>query len=388
MRLKPLTNFKVIHNIINKGKALDENQLFSDVEKLLEISRDFKNRIKFAEEVWSYETEALQLFERQVEICETIRDLVRAGRYGEAFILNRTLLENYLWISLILEGTKYVLRYKVLTEANETPKEAYERIVKKLEGREDIVSYRPLKNYREMEVIHKGLYNKEKNKLIPIYYFVFQEYDPVTHWVGKIESIASKDFLQDFYTKWQKEHESLYKTYFGFRNLLRAAILNGIITNEQADRVRVHYNFLSAFTHLTKMGFALLNPNRGNKHYLLELNLLYVLSLLRLYLLLMIKFFSKTKHSINDIAQLMDFLKEQRERYDYFWFIFNDPSEYDYFEYQTVKAYRKMIKGEEMEDKIPYYKNPYERLERQHQNIVGFSTGLTYKSPWPKHDVS
>jgi hypothetical protein len=364
---------------------LRENQLFEDVEIILGLSKTFRDRIEYAKNVWEKENKALNLFESQVQLCETIRDLVKAERYTEAFILNRTVFENFFLISLILKGSKYVLRYNIPVKPGENPREAYNRLTKELEGRKDIVAFKPLKKYRKIEVVRKGLYTKKGDKLTPVYYFVFKEYDPITHRVGKIKSITSKDFSPEVVANWQKEHESLYKACFGFENIVKAAVLNDIITEEQAERVRVHYNFLSAFTHLTNMGFSMIHSyeTQANKHYLMELNLLYVLSLLRFYLLLLIDFFSKTEHSIKDINYIIELLNEQEKRYSYFWFIYNKPSEYDYWKYQTVRKYRQ-LKGELLNEDIPYYKNPYQRLKEQHQNKVEFSTGLTYTSPWPE----
>lgn len=367
---------------------LQEKTLCDDVEKILGLSKDFRKRIAFVDTTWDTEMEALRLFESQVKISETIQDLAKDEKFGEAFILNRTLFENYLLICLILKGTKYVLKYKVPMKTGVTPKDAYNRLTRKLKDRKDIVSFRPVKEYRRIEVVHRGLYPKEGDRLTPVYHFVFRRYDPIGHWVGKIRSIVSKDFSPDTTARWQKKHESLYKTHFGFRNLVKASILNGILTDEQQVRVRVHYNFLSAFTHLTKMGFSLSMPYEKWKHnhYLLELNLLYVLRLLRLHLLRLIEFFSNTQHSIKDVAQLVTDLESLGRKYDNFWFIYNDPSEYDYWSFQTAKAYRHR-KGEKLEEEIPYYKDPYHRLKRQHQTTKELSTDLTYTSPWPRKDA-
>jgi len=372
---------------------MDEDKIFADVDGMLKVSHGLRNRIEFAEVSWLTESEALRLFESQLDISETIRNLVSQSKYAEAFILNRTIFENYFLISLMLKGTRYVLRYKVSKEPNETPQQAYSRLVAQLEkqcseGRRDIVSFRPVKNYQQIEILHQGLYSKDGDRLFPIYYFVFEEYDPVTHRIEKIPSIASKDLFAEYREKWQKKHEALYRTYLGVENILRAAVLNGLITEEQRDRVRVHYNFLSGFTHLTKKGFDLVKPYEltRNEHYLRELNLLYVLRVLRLYLLLLVDFFSGTDHKIKDAEKLVSYLDEIGKKYDYFWFVFNGPSEYDYWNYQTAREYHRR-KGELLDEKIPYYKNPYERLKRQHQSVHELSTGLVYTSPWPRKDV-
>ena len=370
---------------------MDEEKLFLDVEKMLELSNSFRERIEFAETSRLTEFDALRLFESQVRIFESIQDLVRKERYMEAFILNRTVFENYFLISLILKGTKYKLKYKVSIDPNETAKEAYERLTKTLkkqcvEGRKDIVSFMPVNKYKSIEIVHKGLFSETGDQIIPIYYFVFNEYDSIRHRVGRIKSISSKDLFPEILGKWQKRHEALYKTYFGFRNLLRAALLNDLITNEQMERILVHYNFLSMFTHLTKMGCELTVDWDRERHYLLELNLLYVLRILRLYLLLLIDFFSTTEHQIRNLEQLILFLDKISEQYDYFWFIFNEPSEYDIWHYQTLKESRRR-KGELLDEKIPYYADPYERLRRQHQTAYEITTGLTYTSPWPRSDA-
>ena len=374
-----------------EGKIMDEKKLFVDVEKMLELSSSFRKRIEFAETSRLTESDALRLFESQVRIFESIHDLVRKERYMEAFILNRTVFENYFLISLILKGTKYKLKYKVSINPNETAKGAYERLAKKLkkqcaEGRKDIVSFRPINKHKSIEIVHKGLFSEAGDQIIPVYYFVFNEYDPIRHRVGRIKSISSKELFPEILGKWQKRHEALYKTYLGFRNVLEAALLNDLITNEQMERVLVHYNFLSMFTHLTKTGYELAVDWDRKRHFLLELNLLYVLRILRLYLLLLIDFFSITEHRIRNLEQLISFLDKIDEQYDYFWFIFNEPSEYDIWHYQTLRESRKR-KGELLDEKIPYYEDPCERLRRQHQSAYELTTGLTYTSPWPIGDA-
>lgn len=278
-------------------------------------------------------------------------------------------------------------------EPNETPRQAFAKIATELEkqlaeGRRDVVSFRPVKKHNQIEIVHEGLYSKKGDVLIPIYHFVFEEYDPFRHRIDRIPSIASKDLSTEYLGKWQKKHESLYKTYLGFENILDATVLNGLVTEDQKTRVKVHYNFLSGFTHLTKMGLDLTKSynSRTNAHYLLELNLLYVLRIIRLYLLLLIDFFSKTDHKIRDVQKLASYLNGMGRKYDYFWFIFNKPSEYDSWKYQTAKEYRRK-KGELLDEKIPYYRNPYERLKRQHQSARELSTGLVYKSPWARKDA-
>lgn len=84
---------------------MDTDQLISDVEEIVKISCSFRERIEFTETSWTTESEALNLFESQLNIFETTKDLVTSDRFTEAFILTRTVFENYFLISLILKGT-------------------------------------------------------------------------------------------------------------------------------------------------------------------------------------------------------------------------------------------------------------------------------------------
>jgi hypothetical protein len=369
-----------------------EKELYEGVDEILKASRSFRDRIEFAKESWTFESDALSLFESQIEIMETIKDLVNKNRYIESFILNRTIFENYFFIFLMLKGTKYIRRYKIAIKSNETPKQAYNKIKEELEkqlieGRKDIFSFKPVKKFTEIEVTHIGRFSPDMDKIIPNYYFVFQEYDPIRHRIDKIKSIALKDLFPEHLIKWQQTHAYIYNMYLGFENVLNACILNGFINKEQKNRVKVHYNFLSSFTHLTKKCFDFTNSFelRRNRHYLIELNLLYILRILRLYLLLMIDFFSNTNHKICDIKRFLNHIDKIGNKYDYFWFIFNQPTEYDFWRYQTSKEFHAK-RGEFLDEMVPYYKDPLERLKGQHQSALEISTGLGYNSPWPKHN--
>ncbi|MCJ7631132.1 hypothetical protein MUP77_01840 [Candidatus Bathyarchaeota archaeon] len=70
-------------------------------------------------------------------------------------------------------------------------------------------------------------------------------------------------------------------------------------------------------------------------------------------------------------------------KYGYFWFILNEPDEYDKWKYKTSKEYFRRYEGRTLDDKIPYYRDPYVRLEGQHKTVSELSTGLTYTSQWP-----
>jgi hypothetical protein len=372
---------------------MDETILLSDVEAIIKVSSNLRSNIQFADEVSDYEVKALSLFESQLDIAKTIEDLVKDKKFVDAFILNRTIFENYFLIALILKGTKYVLRYKISAKPKESIRKPYDELASRLkklqtEGRKDIISFRPVDKYKQIEICYQGLFSKEGDRLIPMYYVVFEEYDPIRHRADKFPSIATKQIFTDHVAKRQKEQEKIYETYFGFENNLKACVLNGLITEEEKIHAKVHYNFLSGFTHLTHLGFNLTQSFdwTRNKHYLFELNLLYVTALLKLYLLLLADFFSKTNHEVKNADELHSFLNEISRKYDYFWFIFNGPTEYDIWSYETVKEMRRR-EGKPVDETVPYCRDPFKRLVAQHNTRLEISTGQFYNSPWPPHAV-
>src|SRR4030042_1851946 len=113
---------------------MDNNELYKDADDLLNICDHFRSNIEWGKSSWLNEIEALNLLGREVGIFKTIEELVRQEKYGEAFILNRTVFENFFLLSLVLKGTMYELTYKVARRNGETQKEAYERLTKELEA--------------------------------------------------------------------------------------------------------------------------------------------------------------------------------------------------------------------------------------------------------------
>jgi hypothetical protein len=114
-----------------------------------------------------------------------------------------------------------------------------------------------------------------------------------------------------------------------------------------------------------------------------ELNLLYVISICRLLLVLFIDFFADTGHRIKNESELIAHIEKVGKKYDYFWFVFNEPDEYDRWKYQTSKEYHRRHEGKLLDEEIPYCRDPYERLDGQHKSVLELSTGLPYRSRFP-----
>jgi len=252
--------------------------------------------------------------------------------------------------------------------------------------RKDIVTFYPLDKYKKIEIVYTGYYSEDKARLIPAYYFVYKEYDPIRHRIDKIKSISSKDIFSEHKVKWQKHHQHLYNYYLSPQQLIDFALLNDIINEEQKVRFYVHYNFLSGFSHLTSTSYDLTHDYqwKQNLHYLKELSFLYIIMLSNYYLISLLTYFNRIKLTIKNHTQLNKKIEKINELFYYFWFIYNEPSIYDEYIYMTQKTFHKR-KGKTLDDKIPYYKNPYNRLKNQHRPTFELSTGLQYTPPWEQH---
>jgi hypothetical protein len=197
-----------------------------------------------------------------------------------------------------------------------------------MEKRKDIVSFKPSDNYKSVRIVYVGLNHKDtKDRMTPIYYFVFNKYDPVSHRIDRIKSISSKKIFSGVHRKQYQENKRPYDIYLGFTNLLDANVLNDFITEDQKIRALVHYNFLSSFAHLTKKSTELLKranlaspygPHTAirTRHLLAELNLLYVINILEMFIHLFVAFFSETEHRLKNKIELLANSNKMMRKYD------------------------------------------------------------------------
>lgn len=370
---------------------MQESVLFKEAEEIIQVCKHFKEHIQWGKSSWINDSEAIKLVISQIEVLESTKELVKNEKIVEGFILLRTIFENFFIVSLILNGTKYKRKYVVERNLNETPEQAHRKLENQLrekikKGRNNIVTFYPLRKYKNIEIVYTGFYSEDQERLIPSYYFFFKQYDPVRHRIDKIKSISSKDIFSEHKIKWQKSHQYLYNYYLSPQQLIEFAVLNDIINEEQKVRFQVHYNFLSGFSHLTNTGYDLIHnyPQNRNLHYLKEISLLYVIMLSSYYITLLLKYFKRVGLPIKNHVQLKEKINQINKLFYYFWFIYNESSTYDEYMYMTQKTFHKR-KGKELDDKIPYYKNPFERLKNQHRSTWELSTGLHYNPPWEQH---
>lgn len=369
-----------------------ESTLFEDSIQTLDVFKQISNHIEWGDTTHLTDIECIELVEKQYDIMSTIIDLLKEEKITEAFILLRSVYESYFQISLILNGTKYTQEYKIERNSNEKPKQAYQRTEKEIKqliesGQSDILGCRPNSKYKKIEITRTGFHSQDTDRIIPLWFFAFKDYDPQRHWVDGIESISSKTIYSKYANQWHLRHKSMYNDYLKPSKIADYCVLNDIMTEEQRERYQVHYNFLSGFSHLTSKGHDLTKRqwhNRDNIHYLLELAILYILKLTLCYNQALTRYFERVDLTITNKEPFLNQIKSTDKKYTYFWFIYDTPSEYDEWDYKMAQTFH-MMQGNELDDIIPYYSNPFERLKGQHESIYGITTGQVYSPPWEKH---
>jgi hypothetical protein len=331
----------------------------------------------------------------------SVRDLIFDGKYVDAFRIVRCIFENHLLNLLMMKGEFYQRTLKVIPKTK-THQEVCEEAILKLEEDhkkgvgKNIISVVPTKDFKHLIVTYRGLTDSQGNDdLIPYYYFAFQEYDSERHIVEKIPEINEKSFYPEINKKWQKHHEELSK-YLSFSGMKKALILNKIYTEKEWVRISVHYQFLSTFIHPNKKSMGIIEGNVINSyvnspeeiynydHYLSELALLYVAFHLRYFLEEIIDYLSKNFEVDEEFKKS---LFEEFEDFNYFWFLKEGPHAYDEHEYLTIKNHAKQTRNAVLDDEIPYYKNPLQRLVGLHTSKHELTTGSIYNSPFHRKDA-
>ncbi|MCD6317588.1 hypothetical protein J7M02_00795 [Candidatus Aerophobetes bacterium] len=336
-------------------------------------------------------------FLRQVDSIDTCMGLICEGKYAECFRIIRSVFEHYLLFLLITKGYVFEEIYELRPPQGVTKKDLFKKIEPRLQENKDILDFE-FKG-KSLFVRRRGIKssNGENKRIIPMYYFVLNEYDPILHWVQRIPEIQQAELFPQRDQDLIKYHAHLYSVYLNIKAVIKGLKINKIVDDSVETRIIVHYNFLSLFVHPSSRSNEILEGKRPRHpfqkqiiymrrydHYISECLLLYSLFLLKYFLDEILSFLSYNYY-IKD-HQLFDSFKRQTKQFDYFWFLDEHPHEYDYHCFETLRVY-KMRQGKKAPNKIPYYKNPLERLIKLHRSQTELTTGQTYQSPFPRDDA-
>lgn len=328
----------------------------------------------------------------EIDTLIKVIDLVELNIFKESFIILRTVFEKFLFFWLMFEGKKYrwITTYKIIPNKNNTPKYTRDNTLQlwkkeKAAGNikfKDVINMESSKQDKIIVTYEiEGLKNETNlgDEIMPIYNFILKEYNPDDAHLSSVQNLSENlfPFITSYTDNRIKLQKSMYHNFFYIENIIRNLVINNLIDNIKADRIKVHYNFMSRYVHpsFTSIDIWLqFNPSiyanypKINSDIYKELILLYVGRLMYLYLKTYLNYYKNNKNQ-NECKKYENLIDELNVISGDLWFFDNEPLQYDIDESKMQKQILRDIKISVSND-IHYPKNPLERLNKMRNNLV------------------
>lgn len=354
----------------------------------------------------------------RVESALACLELLARDRIADGLGLCRSLLENSLLLMLMCRGTKY---FQIANLSGKSPDEFRTILADQQEQWKaqkaagettclDVRQYPRAK--RHIMYVFEGLRSSDPADtgfLVPLHYFQFREFRPETM------RLRGEDYFEYYQqgvelAKALKEHRSQahfsYQHYLSYSALLVCLELNDILDAESMKRVEAHYTFLGRFIHPTHEAARNLHL-RANTYmgrpavgmdgqYSPAARLLlasYVAHLLATALDEIAglvesappKYIADAEtESIRAATRAVD------STVGYFWFLFNEPTTYDKFEWAVNHASDELLAEHGHYQQIPGKYIPFNQHIFDHfaKSLVGWSNQRVgdYTPPVPIPD--
>lgn len=391
----------------------EHEELLNLINELEAALTSFRQDIVWGSSSWAQDYDFLDFVRVQRISLTSVKESVLDGFYREAYNTIRMILEGYLLLRLISTCNKYPTWYHIQRAKGdrslEDAKSRFKYDVQK--NLTDLVKIED-EDKNTIVLIRQGIRTRDEQGndagvIIPYYLTAWQQYEPEEHHLKKPE--MQKELLPEwasFKIRRAKlsdvDHRFLYMKLFTFDSMVRNLRWNGILSIKTATRVKVHYNFLSGFTHSSKYAISLSRPWQSfatadadmfYNHYKSELALLYVCHLLAMHLELGLYYFKRWRSLTvrNTYKFYRPLCEKVHHDFGYFWFIFNKPHEFDKYQQANRKCnYNKGIiyHPEDISSSdVRYYDDPLDRLRNMHQSMLELSTGNSFNSPFPRDDA-
>ena len=394
---------------MDKQPTLNERELVFAKNLLDELLRSYENfgqTLKPSTTHNTYYDEMIEFVNLRMQSAKSAATLLESKLVGDALTLCRPMLENYLLFRLMASGKRYFRIQEFPNGKAGTAKLKAELMEAKGKIGKPNVRYLDVRkhprNSRALIYIYEGLYSDPKDELIiPIYFFYFQNYDPMIHRLNfgkyfnpiKVDAELRKAF------KSHKESAKYMNEYFlSFSSILDGLNVNNLVNPRQEDRIQAHYTFLGSFVHPTnrvardlhersnvhsgKTGVGLEQPYSDVSILLGYLYLLHLVSSIVKELVLLYKNAPAKYVAGFDSSQLDSICQRIESDFGYFWFIDDGAPAYDKFNYAVNhKRVKKASNFKNIPDvQIPFDKDIYGRLSRA---INGWKNSLwgEYSSP-------
>jgi hypothetical protein len=350
-----------------KNKDLtDHQELINLVDEGLNIVENIDARFKYLGTTDMYDIDLIKYCMYQISILKTAYQILNDKRYIEIFIILRSAFEQYYRILLMSKGTKYAHDYiitekdpnKIKTVFNGALKEIKKGIKNnKIDNVIEIIPYK----YSKIRLIRKGLYSNSKDdkKLIPAYYFEYKNHQPRKVFVDKLQTFKNLEPNGISAQRWIKHHKHIYHKFIRFDTGVKDGLfINNEIDEYGWDRIIVHYNFMSLFTHIDNSVIEEVE-GRPTPAYIIKL-----------------EDYRKFNHHISELCLLF------KNKTKYLYFISDNPHDLDRINFRTNGIYFKFVTGKSTKADHIYYDNPLERLKQMHTSFHELTTGDVFNSPF------
>ena len=195
-----------------------------------------------------------------------ISDLVELDIFKESFIPLRTVFEKFMYFWLMFEAKKYrwTTTYKIIPKKN-TLKNTRDNTFhlwkkEKAAGNIQFKDVLCIQCSKQDEIIvtyeFETLKDKTNtsNEINPIYHFVLEDYNPEDTHLTSIENISENTFpfIISYTDNKIKLGKFIYNNFFYINDIIGNLVINKLVYNTNADRIKVYYNFMSKYVHPSK----------------------------------------------------------------------------------------------------------------------------------------
>lgn len=392
----------------------EHHLLLNETRRLLAELNSFQERIYWGSSTWLPDITFFEYLALQTSSLQVARDLAIGGHYREAYNSIRQVLEGYLTLRLITECLLYPRTFRIRrAQGDPNIADAKARFRSDIADiissgkRPDIVREWPQRETdKTITLIFKGIQVNDTSgqptgRYVPFYAHLWSQYDPMHHVLGK--RTDPRRWLVPEWAPFRNrrareqagENQDIYRGFFTFDRIVEHLRLNGVLNQKTATRLFVHYNYLSSHSHNTHRSYQQFTRSAPTSfrydHYHSELCLLYILHLSAMFLEFALGFCRQRQLKVADVGHLRGVMNKATTSFDYFWFVFNGPHEFDYV--TTANRKSNYLSGQVFRSQdiqrayVRYYEDPLRRLIDMHTSSRELTTGNVYHSPFERSDA-
>ena len=287
------------------------------------------------------------VFYSNFESLRSIIRLLETMSYADCFVILRKVFEYYFLLVLMVRGRKYkeTLPYRIVPQGSSAKKDARDATFGKWmeewksgeSGKTEHQTIIDIQKGKADDIIritfHKEGPFDSKGNVTPRFVFSFEQYDPDVNFLADLRTVFSPYKRSSGTSEIVQNQRYLYRQFLTVRRILSNLKLNNLVTDDQADRFRVHYNFLSSFTHPTRRGAegftlrytkAKLRKDQATEHVVM-----YYVAHFEAMLINEIVGYFVNKNPKADLSRYKFRASELEGLARDFWFIYNDPIAFD-----------------------------------------------------------